>query len=101
MKFNTKKEQLLNAVSLTSSLATTRSTLPILQNIFLEVKNNQLLVKSTDLDQTLEVLVDGTVSDKGALTIPARLIVEYLNNNPDASITLDSSDLDLTIKSTN
>lgn len=101
MKFNTQKDQLLNAVSLTSSLATTRSTLPILQNIFFEAKNNQLLVKSTDLDQTLEVLVDGTVSDKGALTIPARLIVEYLNNNPDASITLDSNDLDLTIKSTN
>ncbi|MDO8650096.1 MAG: DNA polymerase III subunit beta [Candidatus Berkelbacteria bacterium] len=101
MKFNTEKEKLLNAVSITSHLATTRSTLPILQNIYLEAKENQLLVKSTDLDQTLEVLVEGTVSEKGALTIPARLIVEYLTNNPDASITLESNDLDLTIQSTN
>ncbi|MCR4277985.1 MAG: DNA polymerase III subunit beta [Candidatus Berkelbacteria bacterium] len=101
MKFNTEKEKLLNAVSLTSHLATTRSTLPILQNLYFETKENRLLVKSTDLDQTLEVLIDGTVNEKGALTIPARLIVEYLTNNPDVSITIESNDLDLTIQSTN
>ena len=101
MKFNTEKEKLLNAVGLTSHLASIRSTLPILQNLYLETKNGQLLVKSTDLDQTLEIFVEGTVSEEGALTIPARLVVEYLTNNPDSSITLESNDLELTIKSTN
>ncbi len=101
MKFNTEKEILLSAVSLASHLATTRSTLPILQNIFLATKDNQLLVKSTDLNQTIEVLVEGTVGEKGALTVPARLITEYLINNPDTSLTLESNDLDLMIKSAN
>ena len=101
MKFKTEKEKLLNAVTLTSHLTTTRSTLPILQNIFLSTKDNQLLVKSTDLDQTIEVIIEGEISEEGALTVPARLITDYLTNNPDSSINLDSNDLDLTVKSAN
>lgn len=101
MKFTTEKEKLLEAVSITSHLASIRSTLPILQNIFFEAKNNKLLVKSTDLDQTFEIVVDGTVAENGSLTVPARLIVEYLTNNPDSSITISSDDLNLDIKSPN
>lgn len=101
MKFSTDKNKLLEAVTIASHLATVRSTLPILQNLFLETRKDQLLVKSTDLDQTLEILIDGEVVEDGALTVPARLIVEYLNNNPDSGITIASDDLNLSIQSSN
>lgn len=101
MKFNTQKEKLLEAVSLTTHLATTRATLPILQNIYLEAQKDSLLVKSTDLDQTIEVVVDGVTEETGSLTVPARLLTDYLVNNPDQNISLSSDDTNLKVKSAN
>lgn len=100
MKITCEKEELLKAVTTVSRLATTRATLPILQNIFLLVKKNHLTLKATDLEQTLEVEVVGQGESDGQLTVPARVLVEYLQNNTDKSITLTGSDVTLLINST-
>lgn len=101
MKFTTKKPDLLKAVSIVSRLATTRASLPILQNIYLETDGNLLKLRSTDLEQTLEVDIEGRVEENGAITVPARLITEYLQNNTDEQVTLFTEDLTTHISSTN
>ncbi len=99
MKFICEKDELVRAVSLAGRLSTTRATLPILQNLYLEAKSNNLIVKATDLEQTIQVIVSGTSSEKGSITIPARLLVEYLQNNNDKNISLISSDTSLKLNS--
>ncbi len=101
MKCTCEKDQLLSGISIVSRLATTRATLPILQNIYLEVRKEGLLLRSTDLEQTLEVEVPAQVADTGKLTVPARMLGEYLTNNSDHSLVLESDDLTLKLNSTN
>ncbi|HSX41776.1 MAG TPA: DNA polymerase III subunit beta [Candidatus Saccharimonadales bacterium] len=101
MKFTTKKSDLLKAVSVVGRLATTRASLPILQNIYLETDGNLLKLRSTDLEQTLEMDIEGRVEENGAITIPARLLNDYLQNNTDEQVTLATDDLTTHITSTN
>ncbi|QQG49748.1 MAG: DNA polymerase III subunit beta [Candidatus Berkelbacteria bacterium] len=95
------KENLIQAVNIVGRLATARSTLPILQNIYLELTDTGLVLRSTDLEQTLEAKIDAEVKEKGRVTVPARLVTEYLQNNTDHSLTLFTDDLTLHIHSTN
>jgi DNA polymerase-3 subunit beta len=101
MKITVDKEELSRAVSIVSRLATTRSTLPILQNIYLKVNKKSVEVRSTDLEQTLQVEVDGRVEELGSLTIPARLFSEFLQNSTDQELTLESQDTTLHLISSN
>jgi len=101
MKFTCSKNDLLKQVAAVSRLATTRATLPILQNIYLATQKNTLIVKATDLEQTLEGKVVGEVLDGGGLTVPARVLVEYLQNNTDEQLTLETEDTTLKISSPN
>ena len=69
-----------------SRLATTRATLLILQNILIDAKKEQLFVRATDLEQTVEVVIEAQIKSPGTITVPARLINNYLQNNPDQNI---------------
>lgn len=101
MKCTCEKDSLIRAVSIVGRLATTRSTLPILQNIYLELTKDGLILRSTDLEQTLEARISAEVKEEGRVTVPARLIMEYLQNNTDHSLSLFTDDLTLNIHSTN
>lgn len=99
MNFSTKKSELLKAVNVVGRLATTRATLPILQNIYLEVKKDQLLLRSTDLEQTLETEISITSAEPGKITVPARLFLDYLQNNSDETIQARAEDTTLHLTS--
>lgn len=101
MKCTCEKESLIRAVNAVSRLATTRSTLPILQNIYLEVTADGLMMRSTDLEQTLEARIAADVQEKGRVTVPARMLSEYLQNNSDHNLTLFTDDLTLHVNSAN
>lgn len=101
MKYTGDKNKLLNTVGMASHLATTRATLPILQNVLLTATKDGLTVRATDLDQTIVARVEGEVKEVGSLTVPARLLVEYLTNNQDGSINLESNDTSLVVSSAN
>ncbi len=101
MKFTCSKEELQGQVTTVARLATTRATLPILQNIYMATKKNALIIKATDLEQTLEGSVKGEEEENGEITVPARVLVEYLQNNTDNQITLISDDTNLMIESAN
>ncbi|HUD21117.1 MAG TPA: DNA polymerase III subunit beta [Candidatus Saccharimonadales bacterium] len=101
MKLTILREELLRAVNSVGRLATSRATLPILQNIYLEVTKKQIRLHSTDLEQTLQIELAGNDLEVGALTVPARLLGEYLQNNPDETVTLSNDDTTLLINSKN
>jgi len=101
MKINLERDTLLKAVGIVGRLATTRSTLPILQNVLFRVEKDGLEVRTTDLEQTLQVAVKGEVEERGTLTAPARLVLEYLQNCTDKEVTLESEDTTLRISSSN
>lgn len=101
MKFTTQKELLNQATGITSRLASARATLPILQNLYLEVDKKTILIRSTDLEQTLEVTIEGEIDEPGKITVPARLLQDYLQNTLDQQLTVATDETTLLLSSLN
>lgn len=95
------KNHFIKAVNAVSRLTSTRSTLPILQNVYIGADKGELVVRATDLEQTIEVIIEAEVQDAGAITIPLRILVDFLSNNSDERVTLTTDDLSITVKSSN
>ncbi|MEX1052001.1 MAG: DNA polymerase III subunit beta [Patescibacteria group bacterium] len=101
MKTITKRQDLIKALSATSRVVSTRSTLPILQNVYVGAKSKELIIRSTDLEQTIEVVIAAEVQEDGAITVPLRLLADFLQNNTDEVVTISVDDVDILIKSAN
>jgi DNA polymerase-3 subunit beta len=55
--------------------------LPVLSNVLLETEAEGLRVTATNLDLTISALVAATVLEEGRVTVPARLLAEYVASN--------------------
>lgn len=67
--------------------------MPVLSNILLEAKNNQLRLAAINLKIGINCWIGAKVEDEGAITIPARLLTEFVNSLPPERI-----DMDLTVR---
>jgi len=86
----------LNAVS---RIVATRTTLPVLGNILISVEKGKITFGATDLEVGISVEVSGKAESDGKITIPARLLSDYVLNNNDESIALNLDALSLNLKS--
>lgn len=80
----------------------TRSQLPILTNILIEVKENKVFLSSTDLEIGIITEMPATPEEEGSTTVPARTFTELISSIPDEAITLklEDSTLEVTSKKT-
>lgn len=101
MKCICEKETLKEAIGITSRLVSTRSTLPVLQAILITTGNNSLTLRTTDLEQALEVEIDSEIEEGGAIAVPGKIITDFLQNNNDTTVTLEVEDTTLLISSAN
>jgi len=101
MKFIGRREELIHKFSLAGKIIPSRSTLPILNNLYLETTDKGLAIQATNLEHTIKAVVSGKVDDLGKITVPARIVLEYLQNNADEDVTLERSDQSLKISSAN
>ena len=84
MKFSAKKEALADKLSLCSSIAEKRQTIPILSNVLLKANNGNLTIVATDLERQLSLIVsDCSILDDGETTVSARKLFELIRSVPD------------------
>jgi len=67
----------------------TRSTLPITQNILLSAEQSLLRLASTNLEMAITCWVGAKVKQKGAITVPARLLTDFVNSLPNDLIEIN------------
>src|SRR3990167_5427496 len=72
------KAELLKGIQTVQAAVSTKSTLPVLSNILLETKTNQLKLASTDLEVGVRCLIKAEVVQEGALTVPAKPFSEFV-----------------------
>lgn len=77
------------ALSLVSRAVSPRSTLPILSNVLLETTTEGLRLTATNLDLTITTTVPAEVIREGRVTVPARLVTEYVASLAEAPCTLE------------
>lgn len=101
MKVTVTQENLNRALAAVSRVASTKTSLPILSNILLKTENNRLLVAATNLEIASSYFIGAKVVGEGVLTIPARLVSEFVANLPKGNVDLKVDGTKLHISSGN
>lgn len=95
------QENLSKALSIVARVASGRSTLPILSNILLKTNANRLQLSATNLDIAITEFVGAKVTKEGSITVPARLMQDFVSNLPSGTVSLTQKDNHLDIKTEN
>lgn len=88
MELSVTQENLSRALSIVGRVASTKTQLPILSNILLRVDGSRLLIAATNLEIASTQYIGAKVVTPGDITIPARLISEFIFNLPKGVIDL-------------
>lgn len=88
MQVEITQETLNRALQSTSRVAAARSSLPVLGNVLLRTSGTNLLVAATNLELAATTNVGAKVLSQGEITVPAKLISEFVANLPKDSIEL-------------
>jgi len=85
------QENLAKGISIVGRAVSTRSTLPVLGNILLEAKDGELRLAATNLEIGVNCWIGAKIEDEGAVTVPARLLAEFVNSLPPDTIEMELS----------
>lgn len=100
MQVSTLQENLHKALAIVARFTASRSTLPVLSNVLLATDNGKLKLSATNLEIGINCQVGAKVASEGAITIPARLLSDFVNSLPPERIDLklDESTQTLNLK---
>lgn len=98
MKLQVTQENLSKALNTVARVANTRGTLPILANVLVKTENNRLSLAATNLDIAITQYCGAKISEEGSITIPARLMQDFISGLPSGVIDLKLDDNKLHIK---
>jgi len=87
------QENLARGLSIVSRAVATRSTLPVLSNILIATDDNRLKLAATNLEIGINCWIGARVDEDGAVTVPARLLSDFVNSLP-----ADRMDLELLVR---
>jgi DNA polymerase-3 subunit beta len=99
MELTVTQENLARALSAVGRVASTKTQLPILSNILLRTDGSRLLVAATNLEIATTQYIGAKIAKPGAITIPARLVSEFVSSLPKGSVDLRVVGDNLHIKS--
>jgi DNA polymerase-3 subunit beta len=88
MELSVTQENFARALSAVGRVASTKTQLPILSNILLRTDGNRLLVAATNLEIATTQYIGAKIIKPGAITVPARLISEFVSSLPKDTIEL-------------
>jgi len=89
MKLSCLQENLTRGLNTVGRAVATRSTLPITQNILLSAEQSRLKLAATNLEMAITCWVGAKVKQKGEITVPARLLTDFVNSLPNDLIEIN------------
>lgn len=92
MKLTIEKGQLVQSVGVVSKGMSSRSTLPILSGIHLETDEGSLILRTTDLEISIQHSIPVLVEREGATVVPGKLFTDIIKSFPEAAVTLELKD---------
>lgn len=97
MKLQVTQENLSKALNTVARVASGRSTLPILSNVLIKTVGTRLSIAATNLDIAITCLVGSKIAQEGSITVPARLMQDFVSSLPAGVIDLKLTDNKLNI----
>ena len=82
MKFSSLQENLKQGLAIAGHIAGKNINLPILNNIMIDVRDGNIKLITTNLEIGTVHNIRGKTETKGAFTVDAKLIVDYIGLLP-------------------
>lgn len=89
MKVSCLQENLSRGLSIVGRAVASRATLPVTQNVLLETDRSMLKLSATNLEIAITTWIGAMIDVEGAITVPARLLSEFVNSLPSDRVDLD------------
>lgn len=102
MKFTCNQSVLTKALNIVSKAVTSRTTIPILKGILLEVSNNGTLkMSASDLDITIEETIEVENAESGSIVVQSKLFGDIIRKLPNADVSVEQEEGNVIIKCMN
>jgi DNA polymerase-3 subunit beta len=91
MKLSCVQENLHKGLNIVGRAVATRTTLPITNNVLLATDNGRLKLVATNLEMAISCWIGAKIEEEGTITVPARLLTEFINSLPNEAISIQLS----------
>jgi len=91
MKLSCLQENLNRGLNIVGRAVAARTTLPITNNILLATDQSRLKLTATNLEMAITCWIGAKVEEEGAITVPARLLTEFISSLPSDKINVSLS----------
>ena len=100
MKLSCLQENLKRGLAIVGHAVAGKSTLPVLSNILLSTDEGRLKLAATNLEIGITCWIGAKIEEEGAVTVPAKLLSDYIGGLPNDKInlTLDSRTQTLSVQ---
>src|SRR5437899_8321674 len=88
VKFVCLQENLAHGLGIAGRGVSTRGSLPILSHVLLRTDAGRLRLTATNLEVGINCWVPAKVEDEGAITVPAKLFIDFVNSLPPGNVEL-------------
>ena len=95
MNFICSKQKLQEGISIVTKAITGKTTMPILEGIYIEANNKGVTLIGSDMDVSIETKVEATVITPGKIVLDARLFGEIIRKLPNSDVKIEISENDL------
>lgn len=86
MKLSCLQENLNRGLNIVGRAVATRTTLPITQNVLIKTDQSRLKLAATNLEMAISGWIGAKVEEEGEITVPARLLTEFVSTLPNDKI---------------
>ena len=91
MQLSCLQENLSRGLTVVGRAVATRATLPITSNVHISTDQGRLKLVATNLEVAITTWIGADVQEEGEITVPARILTEFVNSLPAERIDIKSS----------
>lgn len=90
MKFICEKSKLQEAIAIAQKAITGRTTMPILEGMFIECKDNTVTFIGSDKDVSIETKIEADIGEAGSIVVDAKILGEIVRKLPNDEVKLST-----------
>lgn len=90
MIFKCEKQKFLEGISIVQKAITGKSTMPILEGIYIKATNSGLTLIGSDMDVSIQTIVDADIIEDGSIVIDAKIFGEIIRKLPNSTIKIET-----------
>lgn len=92
MNIKCDKSDLLNSVNIVLKAVAAKTTMPILESLVIDARDNQIKMIANDMELGIETLVKGNVIESGMVALNAKIFSEIVRKLPENEVSIRTDD---------